>query len=62
MRRIAGVSLFFSGLLVGFMALSLASTNRPQLAWLAAASGAIVAIAGLAVLALADRSEAPGGD
>lgn len=60
MRRIAGVTVFFSGLLVGFMALSLSSTGRPRLAWFAAASGTVVAIAGLAVLGLADRSEAPG--
>ena len=58
MRRIAGMTLFFGGLLVAFMAFSLASTGRPQMAWLAAATGTIVALAGLAVLGLAGRGDA----
>lgn len=56
MIRLAGVTLFFAGLLVAFMAFSLASTGREQMAWLAAGTGSIVAIAGLVVLARGGRA------
>jgi len=55
--RIAGVTLFFAGILVASMGLSLASTGRAQMAWLAACTGSIVAIAGLVVLGRAGRVE-----
>ena len=59
--RLAGVVVFFAGLLVAFTAFGLASTDRPQLAWLAACAGSVIAIAGLAVLGLAGRSKGAEG-